>query len=132
MKGTVCINTFVLIAGAPNKKVLNDNRIVGGTETVPGELPFQVVFHDCSNDADCKLLGSGTILDASTILTAAHLVNNANVVTLKVTAGEYSLSQVSRTEQVSNVARYVVHERYRPNLLYNDIALVFVSYFLTV
>lgn len=97
-------------------------------ETVPGELPFQVIFHECAVDGHCELLGSGTILDASTILTAAHVVNNKDVVTLMVTAGEYSLSQVSRTEQVSNVVSYVVHERYRQNLLYNDIALVTVSF----
>ena len=121
-----------LTTGAPNKNnYLPQNRIVGGTETAPGELPFQVVFHECSIvGADCELLGSGTILDGSTILTAAHVVNNKDAGTLMVTAGEYSLSQVSRIEQVSNVASYVVHERFRPNYLYNDIALVSVSCFL--
>ena len=117
-----------MYAGTPHGRP--ESRIVGGTATAPGEIPFQVVIQDCETDDNCTLWGSGTILTANTILTAASVFRRANVTNLRVAAGEYSLSQVSPTnptEQYRKIASFIQHPKFRPALIYSDIALVYVS-----
>ena len=116
-----------MFSGAPNKKA--EPRIVGGAESLPGQLPFQVLLQKCEGDTkvNCKLSCSGTILDADTILTSAFCVRNHNVKNLKVVAGKQSIQMESPNEQVANVVKYTTHEGYNEESLVNDIALIFVS-----
>jgi len=50
---------------------------------------------------------------------------------LRVVAGEHSLSVDSGLEQDSFPVSYTVHEEYNPDNFKNDIALIFVSEFIT-
>lgn len=75
--------------GAPSRLVLprlplavllegnyQDEKIVGGTEVVPNSLPFQISLQRrgiLANSAYSHICG-GSILDATTILDAAHCV----------------------------------------------------------
>lgn len=50
---------------------------------------------------------------------------------LRVVAGEHSLSVDSGLEQDAFPVSYIVHEEYNPDNFENDIALIFVSEFIT-
>ena len=74
----------------------------------------------------CSHSCGGSILDASTILNAAHCVSTTAVSNFLFVAGEHSLSQVSGFEQSRGITGYVMHENYNTPTNYHDIALFFV------
>ena len=113
----------VLLRG--NLPLLDSDKIVGGTVTTPGELPFQISLQRCGA-LGCSQSCGGSILGPKTILNAAHCVRGALTINLLVVAGEYSLSQVSGDEQERQVGRYVMNENYNANTFANDISLIFV------
>ncbi len=51
---------------------------------------------------------------------------------LRVVAGEHSLSIDSGQEQDAFPVSFIVHEEYDPDHFKNDIALIFVSKFITI
>lgn len=48
-----------------------NNKIVGGKETEPGEFPWMsLIFYDATNTSEC----AGSVIHYNTILTAAHCI----------------------------------------------------------
>ncbi|KAK4020476.1 hypothetical protein OUZ56_002450 [Daphnia magna] len=110
-------------------QLIPDEKIVGGTQVAPNSLPFQVSLQRrglLANSAYSHICG-GSILDASTILNAAHCVDGANVARLRVVAGEHSLSQVSGDEQISDVSSFTMNANYSSATYENDISLIFLT-----
>lgn len=79
-------------------------RVVGGYDARPNQFPFSIVLHKNSRFA-C----GGSIINSQWVLTAKHCVNGANTSSLRVTAGEHSLSRTEGTEQARSVSRIVTH-----------------------
>merc|ERR1719308_624194 len=101
---------------------LGEDKIVGGVEAVPHEFPWQVSlrrksdnFHFCG----------GSVLDASTVITAAHCTviwDSPDEVI--IVAGEHNKVVDEGTEQTRDVTKLLVHESYgTPKSYQNDIAL---------
>ncbi|XP_014483142.1 PREDICTED: trypsin-1-like [Dinoponera quadriceps] len=99
-------------------------RITEGTDAMPGEFPYQVSIelgfppfipyrHSCG----------GSILDDNTILTAAHCVPKL-FGSLRVVAGKYYLMKNEKTNQVSEVNRFKVHNEFKGNVAQHDIAIL--------
>ncbi|XP_046441774.1 transmembrane protease serine 9-like [Daphnia pulex] len=101
-------------------------KIIGGVEVVPNSLPFQVSIQRGSAGVYTQSCG-GSILNETTVLTAAHCVDGAVVRALRVVAGEHSLNNESGLEQNRDVAFYSMHPRYTASTWEDDIALIVLT-----
>uniref|UniRef100_F6WT44 Cationic trypsin-like n=1 Tax=Ciona intestinalis TaxID=7719 RepID=F6WT44_CIOIN len=110
----------LLVAAAGNYAVADDDKIIGGQLTSPGDLPYIVNLKRFGS-----LMCGGSILSANWAMSAAHC--NAAAASLTVTAGDYSLSNNDGTEQASSVVRTVPHPQYNSNTMENDIMLLQLS-----
>lgn len=114
-------NIYPTLPTATNK-TNNDQRIVGGHEVIPGEIPWQVIFiNKLTKVAFC----GGSLLNKEWIITAAHCVEG-KIGTFIVRAGEHDITKNEGKESDHNIAEYHIHPRYNSQRsLYNhDIALL--------
>ncbi|XP_046635315.1 trypsin-1-like [Daphnia pulicaria] len=129
---------LVLVAGATAKLTLprlplnvlmrggwpmiDDERIVGGTQASPNEFPYQISL---------RRLGShicgASIYKSGWIITAAHCTDGTSVGSLSIVAGEHSLSVDSGNEQTRNIAAKHEHVSYSSRTQENDICLLELS-----
>lgn len=107
-------------------KMTSSDKIIGGTEVVPNSLPFQVSIQRGSAGVYTQSCG-GSILNETTILTAAHCVDGAVVRALRIVAGEHSLNEESGLEQNRDVLVYLMHPRYIASTWEDDIALILLT-----
>ncbi|XP_046644572.1 trypsin-1-like isoform X2 [Daphnia pulicaria] len=100
-----------------------DGRIIGGADAKEGEFPWMVSLqrngffgrsHFCA----------GSIADASSIITAAHCLEELHPIGVWAVAGEHRLDLVSGYEQELRAAQFVLHEEYDPDYLRNDIGII--------
>jgi len=105
------------------KPVYSGDKIVGGEEVAPNSIPSQVSLQRAGSQS-C----GGSILDASTILNAAHCIPstgfNSNY---QIVAGEHSLSTPSVDEQKRGIRSATVNEKYNAGTFENDISLIFLD-----
>jgi coagulation factor 9 (Christmas factor) len=88
-------------------------RIVGGTKTVSGEFPWQVVlirqFFDYVKGANMAQMCGGTIINENWILTAAHCVAGKDKTQYEVYLGVHDFNKREGTESkflVEKVKKY--------------------------
>ncbi|KAJ8347901.1 hypothetical protein SKAU_G00264900 [Synaphobranchus kaupii] len=100
-----------------------DNRIVGGNEVTPGEIPWQVALIDKRT-----LVGfcGGSILSERWIITAAHCLLEAEIDSIFIRVGEHNVHKKEGTERDHEIAEKHVHPRYNNDQSqYNhDVALL--------
>ncbi|ODM99663.1 Transmembrane protease serine 9 [Orchesella cincta] len=101
-------------------------RIIGGTQTTDGEIPYQILLQ---NRGRYSCGGSFIIVNGvHFVLTAAHCVRDArNPSRYTVVAGENDLATISGHEQRRTVTRVLVHPEYRHRTFENDIALLAID-----
>ncbi|EDV98092.1 trypsin eta [Drosophila grimshawi] len=104
-----------------------DSRIVGGDDSSVLSLRYQVSIHRRNGvkSAYAHTCG-GSLLDGSTVLTAAHCVYNRHEENFMVVAGT-DLHSGMDGGVVSRVTKLLPHELYNATITDNDIALIFVS-----
>lgn len=115
----------VMMSG--NYQLIPDDKIVGGTPVEPNSLPFQISLMRRGILASSAFSHScgGSILDATTILNAAHCVDGINnFARLRVVAGDHTLSDTTGNEQTSDVANVIMHASYSSSTYENDIAII--------
>uniref|UniRef100_A0A7M5X8U7 Peptidase S1 domain-containing protein n=1 Tax=Clytia hemisphaerica TaxID=252671 RepID=A0A7M5X8U7_9CNID len=93
-------------------------RIIGGANATKGSWPWQVglVYKGI-------LYCGGTIINPTTILTAAHCVEYMAPESISIKVGAHDLTDPSN-EQLFNITTYKMHEGYDPKDYPNDIAIV--------
>ncbi|CAI6341141.1 unnamed protein product [Periconia digitata] len=94
-------------------------QIVGGVPAVAGDAPF-IVAISRSGNAHC----GGSLIDSTTVVTAAHCTQPYAVNTLTIRAGSLQRTSGGVT---SNVASKRVHPNYNANTYENDIAVIKLS-----
>ncbi|XP_051541859.1 coagulation factor IXb [Myxocyprinus asiaticus] len=97
-------------------------RIIGGNEATPGEIPWQVVFmHKLNKIAFC----GGSLLNEEWVITAAHCVEGKMGIFF-IRAAEHDITKKEEKESDYDIAEYHIHPCYNSQKsLYNhDIALL--------
>jgi len=105
------------------KSKLSFMRIVNG-QTAQAPIPWQAHMRQGSPTGGFGYFCGGTIIDAKTILTAAHCYHgkNLNAGNYFITAGIVHVS--SGTGQSAFVDKIILHENYNPSTIDNDIAIL--------
>ncbi|XP_021262281.1 coagulation factor IX isoform X1 [Numida meleagris] len=98
----------------------NDTRVVGGYDSVKGQLPWQVHLVDSRGLGFC----GGSIINEKWVVTAAHCLEPGDNVT--AVAGEYNTKEDDHTEQRRQVVKILPYPTYNRtrNKHHNDIALL--------
>ncbi|KAF3816236.1 hypothetical protein GH733_014409 [Mirounga leonina] len=102
-------------------------RIVGWRNSTVGGHPWQVSLklgeHHCCG---------GSLIQEDLVVTSAHCLvglNEKQIKSLTVTAGQYSLSQKGEHEQKSPVSKIIIHPEYnRLGYMSSDIALLYLKH----
>nr|CAH0102262.1 unnamed protein product [Daphnia galeata] len=103
-------------------------KIVGGTQATPNEFPWQISLQKRSTLSSWSHSCGGSVYNKDYIIDASHCVAGVkDIGTLRVVAGEHSLSKNSGYEQIRSLSSYKMHESYDPNTFLNDIALLKLS-----
>ncbi|XP_041763828.1 trypsin-1-like [Anopheles merus] len=103
------------------------NRIIGGEETAPHELPYQVSLQwNYSNDTIPPMhFCGGAVLTDSWILTAAHCKTSYTADGhIEVVAGAHDILDRGEVNQRRKIERIITHERYCGTVCPYDIALI--------
>ncbi|CAH2315124.1 coagulation factor IX [Pelobates cultripes] len=97
-----------------------DTKIVGGTDSLKGEFPWQVLLVNTNNVGFC----GGSIVNEKWIVTAAHCFNIPGK--FLVVAGEHNTEIKEGTEQYMKVKQIIPHPTYNAtkSKFINDIALL--------
>ncbi|KAK4872346.1 hypothetical protein RN001_014375 [Aquatica leii] len=118
MKIFLILLFFVEILGFTPFQNPSDWKIIGGGFATEGEFPYQISFringkHGCG----------GSILNANTVLTAAHCIITTPE-SMQVVTGT---NLISENGDVYDVRSFTKHENYDANKFINDIALLHIS-----
>lgn len=98
------------------------NRIVNGKPAEAGQFPYQALIL-IKLSGTRKAVCGGSLIDPSWILTAAHCAVDAVGFKIHLGARNYSNSkETGRIVVESNVK--IVHKKYNPSVLLNDLALI--------
>ncbi|KAJ7403811.1 Coagulation factor IX [Pitangus sulphuratus] len=95
-------------------------RVVGGTDSMKGEVPWQVYLVDSNNVGFC----GGSIINEKWVVTAAHCLKPGHDIT--AVAGEHNTQEDDHTEQRRKVVKALPHPTYDSSIneYHNDIALL--------
>ncbi|KAJ3589106.1 hypothetical protein NHX12_009954, partial [Muraenolepis orangiensis] len=104
----------------------DEQRIVGGNEAIPGEIPWQVTLMSLRSVSFC----GGSLLSEVWVITAAHCLTDhqppLNVTDYIVRVGEHDLMKHEGHERDHRVVQQVLHPYYdaRRSMHNHDIALL--------
>merc|ERR1711915_350945 len=102
------------------------NKIVGGSEVTPGDIPYQLSFQDISFGSPFHFCGA-SIYNENWAICAGHCVQGedmGNPDYLRVVAGEHNLDADEGNEQNVVLSKIVQHEDYNSFTISNDISLL--------
>jgi len=129
MKVFVLCLLVAAAAAAPSRKPQfrkGLNKIVGGDEAAPGELPYQLSFQDISFGSPWHFCGA-SIYNENWAICAGHCVqgedmNNPDY--LQVVAGEHNQDIVEGNEQTVILSKIIQHEDYNAFTTSNDLSVL--------
>ncbi|KAG7257691.1 hypothetical protein CRUP_020026, partial [Coryphaenoides rupestris] len=87
-----------------------EQRIVGGSEAIPGEIPWQVSLMSIGRTPFC----GGSLLSDLWVITAAHCLsqNHLTVTDYIVRVGEHDMTKHDEHERDHAVAEQILHKHY--------------------
>ncbi|KAJ8918100.1 hypothetical protein NQ315_011557 [Exocentrus adspersus] len=108
-------NAYVKTVGNASLPVLP--RVIGGEEVTPNSRPFQVALI-----IDGSHFCGGSLISRTFILTAAHCIEGKAY--FQIILGAHNIREVEPTQVVVTSTNSIVHPRYNPVNLNNDIGLI--------
>ncbi|XP_023697366.1 elastase 2 [Paramormyrops kingsleyae] len=99
------------------------SRVVGGEDARPHSWPWQISLQYLGSTGAYHHTCGGTLIDSQWVLTAAHCINNKN--TYRVYLGKENLQVTNEAGSVAIApSKIIVHEKWDPMMIRNDIALI--------
>ncbi|CAN8188806.1 unnamed protein product [Coccothraustes coccothraustes] len=97
-------------------------RVVGGSDSMKGEVPWQVLLVDSQGLGFC----GASIINEKWLVTAAHCLKPGYTHNITAVAGEHDVRSDDHTEQLRRVVRLLPHPTYNASIneYHNDIALL--------
>ena len=114
------LNIFTAKCGTTHPQ---GDRVIGGTDAVLGEYPWQAWLHIRDMGFTC----GGSLITPEWVLTAAHCILNKDKERYQVTLGDVNREKSEGSEQTFRVKTIIVHSKYDANLITNDVALIRLS-----
>ncbi|NXC05913.1 FA9 factor, partial [Orthonyx spaldingii] len=104
-------------------------RVVGGSDSMKGEVPWQVLLVNSKGLGFC----GASIINERWVVTAAHCLKPGYTHNLTAVAGEHNIDSDDHTEQRRKVVKLLPHPTYNAtvNEYHNDIALLQLDQSLT-
>ncbi|KAK0384039.1 hypothetical protein NLU13_8128 [Sarocladium strictum] len=112
---TALVSLLGLAAALPNPQAGTKQLIVGGTSAATGEFPYIVSLQQNS-----RHFCGGVLLNANTVLTAAHCTEGSSASSVTIRAGTNRWASGGVTSRVSSLR---VHPNYVSSTTDNDIAI---------
>merc|ERR1719247_17460 len=129
MKIAVLCLLVTVALGAPSHKPRfrkGLNKIVGGDDVAPGELPYQLSFRELIFGLHWHFCGA-SIYTEDYAICAGHCVDGLdmnNPTDLEVVAGDCDKATDEGTEQTVKLSKIIQHEDYNGNTISNDVSLL--------
>jgi len=104
------------------------NKIVGGTEAAPGQLPYQVSLQrpDFFDKDSYSHFCGGSLVSSTCVVTASHCVHNKEAEDLVVFLGSNVLYK--NDSKPLAVEKILSHPDYNPSTVQNDVAVLKVKF----
>lgn len=99
-------------------------KIVGGEEAEPYTYPFMVSIQ---NKNSGRHFCGGALISPNTVITAAHCTVWANSDRIQVVLSEHDLTTDEGVEQVRDVSKIIIHDKYDARKYKNDISILQLS-----
>ncbi|XP_043090634.1 trypsin-like [Puntigrus tetrazona] len=127
----VCVAGVIMLNIAGSHCQLNvcgqaplNPKIVGGQSAAEGSWPWQVSIHYVPNGG---LICGGSLINKDWVLSAAQCFQELTTSTTAIYLGRHQLIGINPHEIFRNVSKIIIHPKYNPINLDNDIALVQLS-----
>ncbi|XP_076019527.1 chymotrypsin-like elastase family member 2A [Genypterus blacodes] len=96
-------------------------RVVGGEDVKPNSWPWQISLQ-YNREGEWRHTCGGTLISQEWVLTAAHCISSGRQ--YRVALGKHNLKETEEGAVFMNTATIVVHEKWNPFFIRNDIALI--------
>lgn len=125
--GIMKILLIFLLVALVSEVYTSNQRIVGGSEVAFDSIPFQVALLPRSNLSTVPLLCGGSLINLSTVLTAAHCLRNTEKTFVII--GAHNLTDVAGNVYRGwvNASNYRIHPQFNHQYAHKDIALVLLN-----
>ncbi|XP_017273308.1 chymotrypsin-like elastase family member 2A [Kryptolebias marmoratus] len=97
------------------------SRVVGGEDAKPNSWPWQISLQYKSNGEFRHTCG-GTLISNQWVLTAAHCISKGRE--YAVVMGKHNLKETEQGTVSMGTSNIIVHEKWNPLFIRNDIALI--------
>ncbi|XP_068453308.1 chymotrypsin-C-like [Clinocottus analis] len=97
------------------------SRVVGGEDVRPHSWPWQISLQ-YNRQGEWRHTCGGTLISDQWVLTAAHCISKSKE--YRVALGKHNLVQTEEGVVFMGTANIVVHEKWNPLFIRNDIALI--------
>uniref|UniRef100_UPI003AACE633 chymotrypsin-like elastase family member 2A n=1 Tax=Centroberyx gerrardi TaxID=166262 RepID=UPI003AACE633 len=96
-------------------------RVVGGQDARPHSWPWQISLQ-YNSQGEWRHTCGGTLISDQWVLTAAHCISSGRE--YRVAMGEHNLKETEAGVVFMGTANIIVHEKWNPFFIRNDIALI--------
>ncbi|XP_073325539.1 chymotrypsin-C-like [Pagrus major] len=107
--------------GQPAFAPLGTSRVVGGVDVNPHSWPWQISLQ-YNREGEWRHTCGGTLISNQWVLTAAHCISSGRE--YRVAMGKQNLVQTEESAVFMGPANIIVHEKWNPLFIRNDIALI--------
>ncbi|KAK1898430.1 Chymotrypsin-C [Dissostichus eleginoides] len=97
------------------------SRVVGGEDVRPNSWPWQISLQ-YNRQGEWRHTCGGTLISDQWVLTAAHCISSGRE--YRVAMGKHNLIETEQSAVFMGTSNIVVHEKWNPFFIRNDIALI--------